>query len=221
MFPAAVSLARVGAAPKAAPCFTFPVRGGVWHNQGVGEEDGQQGERSGGRRRRAPRPLEPESLDELALSYVARFATSRARLASYLGRKLKERGWTGERPPDVEGLVERLARQGFVDDRAFAEARAGGLLRRGYGSRRVSAALNLAGIEEKDSEGALETAAKEGWRAALRFAERRRIGPFSLRPADREERERALAAMIRAGHDFRLARRIVDSPPGEIPDEME
>jgi regulatory protein len=162
-----------------------------------------------------PRPLGPETLNELALAYVARFATSRAKLGQYLARKLRERGWEGEGAPDVQALIERMAGLGFVDDRAFAEAKAGSLTRRGYGVRRVGAALSVAGIDEDDRAPALARAEAERWTAALRFAERKRIGPFAIRAMERDERQRALAAMIRAGHGFDLARRIVEAQPGE------
>jgi regulatory protein len=50
--------------------------------------------------------------------------------------------------------------------------------------------------------------------AALRFARRRRIGPFADQRPDRAGREKAIAAMIRAGHAFAIARAIVDLEPG-------
>ena len=43
------------------------------------------------RTRPNPRPLDAPRLEELALSYVARFATSAAKLDDYLRRKLRER----------------------------------------------------------------------------------------------------------------------------------
>ena len=52
----------------------------------------------------------------------------------------------------------------------------------------------------------------------MRFAERRRIGPFAAAPADRSAREKALSAMLRAGHGIDVARRLVWSNPGEIPE---
>jgi regulatory protein len=57
--------------------------------------------------------------------------------------------------------------------------------------------------------------------AALRFAQRRRIGPFADEPANPRTREKWLAAMIRAGHGFALSRRLVDCAPGAVPDESE
>ncbi|NJS14861.1 MAG: hypothetical protein HC788_09905, partial [Sphingopyxis sp.] len=88
--------------------------------------------------RPAPRPLDRARLDELALAYVGRFATSEARLARYLGRKLFERGWDdeGSSSDAVTAAVARCARLGFVDDGEFAQMRGGALARRGLGERR-------------------------------------------------------------------------------------
>jgi regulatory protein len=44
---------------------------------------------AGSKVRRQPKPLDPARLDELALTYVARFATSAAKLERYLKRKLR------------------------------------------------------------------------------------------------------------------------------------
>lgn len=166
-------------------------------------------------------PLDGAGLERLALAYAGRYAATRAKLRTYLGRKLRERGWRGEGAPPTEAIVERFAELGYVDDKAFAAAKADGLSRRGYGLRRVSVALRQAGIEEPDSEAALDTARESAWSAALRFAERRRIGPFAAEAADRPAREKALAAMLRAGHPMDLARRLVTARPGEIPEADE
>ena len=157
-------------------------------------------------------------LEQAALGYAGRYATTRARLAAYLERKLRERGWSGPDDPPVRVLVERMATLGYVDDRAFASARAAALGRRGYGERRVSAALRAAGIEDEDADEAREDARNSAWQSALRFAERRRIGPFAVAETDRDGREKALAALLRAGHPMDLARRLAQARPGEIPD---
>jgi regulatory protein len=160
---------------------------------------------------RAPRPLDAARLDELALAYVARFASSAAKVESYLKRKLRERGWEGEREPDTRAIVERFVELGYIDDEAFARARAGGLLRRGYGKRRVSQALHAAGIAEdiRASVSPDEAAAR---RAALAFASRRGFGPFGAAPVERDKRDKQIAAMLRAGHGFDAARALVDAP---------
>lgn len=162
---------------------------------------------------RRPRPpLDEAALKELALAYVARFATSRARLAQYLRRKLVERGWAGPGEAPVAGITERLANAGYIDDPAYALAKARSLGERGYGERRVEMALRAAGIEQEDGAAARDLARETATEAALRYAKRRRFGPFGAAPLDRRETDKALAAMIRAGHAFDVAKRVLDLP---------
>lgn len=166
---------------------------------------------------RQPRPrppLDSSALDELALRYVGRFATTRARLAAYLSRKVRERGWSGERQPDCAEIADKMARLGYVDDAAYALSKSRSLGGRGYGPRRVRQSLAAAGIGQEDARPAHELAVDERVDSALKFARRRRLGPFAESELDRPARERALAAMIRAGHDFALARAILALAPG-------
>jgi regulatory protein len=168
---------------------------------------------------RKPRPpLSAAKLDELALSYVGRFATSRAKLLAYLKRKIRERGWAGEGQPPLDELAHRLVRLGYVDDRAYALSKARSLTGRGYGERRVRQALSMAGIAEDEAIDARDLVEAEAVESALRFARRRSLGPFASERPDPRRKEREIAAMIRAGHGFGLARAIIDLNPGEIPD---
>jgi regulatory protein len=171
------------------------------------------------RKPRKPRPpLDASKLEELAISYVGRFATSRAKLVAYLKRKLHERGWQGEGDPTLDALADRLVQLGYVNDRAFALSKARSLTGRGYGGRRVRHALTLAGIAEEESEEARDLVEAEAVESALRFARRRSIGPFAASIPDPRRRERDLAAMIRAGHGYGVARAIIELKPGENPD---
>lgn len=168
---------------------------------------------------RKPRPpLTPGKLEELALNYVGRFATSRSKLLGYLHRKLRERGWDGDDEPPVEELADRMVKLGYVDDRVFALSKARSLTGRGYGERRVRQALMIAGIDELQGADARQLAEGEAVAAALTFARRRAIGPYRASRPTPQERERAIAAMVRAGHRFALAKAITDLNPGENPD---
>ncbi len=170
-------------------------------------------------RHRSPlAPLTPSDLERFALRYVERFATTRGRLGDYLRRKVRERGWDGDVPPDVEGVAQRMADRGYVDDRVYAEAKAGAMGRRGLGARRVAEALRHAGVEEADAAAVAPAVEADAEAAALTFARRRRIGPFALEAGDRAQRQKQLAAMLRAGHSMTLSRRIVAMAPGEDAD---
>jgi regulatory protein len=158
----------------------------------------------------------------MALAYVARFATSRGKLEAYLKRKLRERGWDGEGEPQVGALIERFSAAGYVDDTAYALARSGSLLRRGYGQRRVAQALGAAGIDD-DIRAAVRASEGIQRRAALAMARKRGFGPFAaafngLQP-DRKVREKQIAAMLRAGHGLDSARELVDAPSVEAADD--
>jgi regulatory protein len=163
-------------------------------------------------------PLDPAALEQLALRYVGRYATTRAKLAAYLSRKVRDRGWAGAVAPDVEAVAAKMAGLGYVDDRGFAAARAAALGRRGYGERRVREALRAAGIGDEDSAAAREQAQRNGWEAALRLAQRRGIGPYAAEEPGREGRDRAFGILLRAGHPPDLAHRVAHARPGEIPD---
>jgi regulatory protein len=160
--------------------------------------------------KRVPKPLDAPRLEELALAYVARFATSAAKLDGYLRRKLRERGWAGAEEPALAALVERFVSAGYVDDRAFAIAKAGGLLRRGYGGRRIDQALGAAGIAE-DLRAEAQGSAVAQRQAAVALARKRKFGPFGVSGLERAFREKQVAAMLRAGHPLDSARRIVDA----------
>jgi regulatory protein len=175
------------------------------------------------RRRRPVPPLDEAKLNELALRYVGRFATTRAKLRSYLARKLRERGWDGAREPDPAAIADRFADQGYIDDSSYALAKSRSLTGRGYGKRRVAQALLAAGVDEEHGIAAREHAEEEQVSAALRFARRRRVGPFAESAIlDPRQKEKALAAMIRAGHGFELSRAILALAPGaEVdPDQL-
>lgn len=166
------------------------------------------------RNRPPPPALDAAALDRLALRYVERFATTRGKLAEYLRRKIRERGWAGP-PADPVALAERMAELGYVDDRSFAAARAGAMARRGLGARRIDGALRQAGVDEADREEIAPDIADGAVDAALSFARRRRIGPWGNGDTDRAVREKQVAAMLRAGHGFDLSRRIIALTPGE------
>ncbi len=172
-----------------------------------------------------PRPLDAARLQEMALAYVARFATTSSKLESYLSRKIRERGWNDGEPgeagdegtdrssalPDLAEISARFVELGYIDEEAYARSRSGGLLMRGFGPRRVSQDLYAAGIDEQTrsdiapGEAAIRT-------AALAFARKRRFGPYAAEEPDRDREQKQIAAMMRAGHGFDAIRAIMDAP---------
>ncbi len=162
------------------------------------------------RERRPVKPIDAARLDELALAYAARFAVSAAKLADYLRRKLRERGWAGEDEPPVAAIVARFVEVGYVDDAAYARVKTGAMLRRGLGMRRVRQALDAAGISEEERSES-QPGEGEARRAALALAVKRRLGPFGAPHSDRAAREKQIAALLRGGHPLDSARFLVNA----------
>lgn len=184
----------------------------------------------GARERQAralPKPLGAARLKEMALAYVARFATSAGRLEAYLARKLRERGWEGEEEPQavVAALVARFVAAGYVDDAGFAQAKAGSLLRRGFGGRRIAQALGQDGIDA-DLRAQVAPDLAQARSAAVAMARKRRFGPFAREGAGMDGgaqalklREKQLAAMLRAGHAMDVARHVMAASSVEALEE--
>lgn len=161
-------------------------------------------------------PLDNRRLRDLALHYAGRYATTKSKLSNYLARKIRERGWAeGETHADLNALADEFAELGYVNDAAYAEARARSFTRRGYGARRLEQDLYAAGIDDADATDAREESAANAFASADAFARRKRIGPYATETANPDKQRKQLAAFMRAGHGFDLARKFVNASPGD------
>lgn len=192
---------------------------GKANSSSPGSRSGVQTGRKGREKGRAKPPLDEARLRDLALHYAARFATTAARLEAYLLRKIRERGLAEDedgrvRAIDVPALVARLVELGYVDDDAYARMRARDLGGRGYGGRRIAESLRHAGVDEglREAHAPGEAASR---RAAALMARKRRLGPFGTGDeapdpvAARKAHEKAVAAMLRAGHQYEHVKAIL------------
>lgn len=187
-------------------------------------------------KRRGPRKATAKHLENAALYYLQRFATSAENLKRVLERKVDRSARFHGTDADegravVEDLIKRFRRSGLLDDGAYARARAETLHRRGAGRRAIRAKLRSKGVADEAIEAALADlgpAEDAELAAAVNFARRRRLGPFGQeagrakgptgtknRNRSGEGREKALAALARAGFSFDLARRVVDAENAE------
>jgi regulatory protein len=174
--------------------------------------------------RKPPKPLTKERLEKAALAYLERYASSAANLTRVLMRRAQRsasvegsadaataRGW-------IEALVARYRAAGLLNDAAYAEAQARSGRRLGRSSRAIGERLKAKGVDAETTADALATAdedeAEPDTAAALAFARRRKLGPFR-KAARRENRERDMAALARAGFNYDIARNVIDGNGGE------
>jgi regulatory protein len=175
--------------------------------------------------RRPPPRISPAYLENAALHYLQRFATSSANLRRVLMRKVQRSAEAhGSDPAEgaalVEALVARYQAAGLLDDRQYASAKAASLQRRGTSSRGIRERLAVKGVDrDLISETVDRLHEEEGGdlAAAAAFARRRRLGPFRTAAAGRSgggagdtaRPGKELAAMARAGFAFDVARRVL------------
>jgi regulatory protein len=161
-------------------------------------------------------------LAEAALFYLSRYASSSGNLRRVLMRKVaRSAAFYGDDPeplkPIVDALVTKYAENGAVNDTAYADAQVRKLRRRGSSARLIVKNLNAKGVPADviaETASSLNEEARDP-AAALRFAQRRRLGPFR-QTGRAENRQRDLAALGRVGFDYQLARMIVDAESVEM-----
>lgn len=189
---------------------------------------------------RAPRPATSERLEKAAYHYLERFATSAENLRRVLMRRVDRSALLhgtdrAEGARAVDRIVARFQEVGLLDDMAYAQARAASLHRQGKGVRAIRRGLMRKGVEAEVIDSALATLAEDvaletgadpgagqqadlrttDMAAAIRYARRRRIGPYRDAAAREASRGRDLAALGRQGFDYDTARRVVEAADPE------
>jgi regulatory protein len=177
--------------------------------------------------RRIPAKVSAKSLENVALHYLERFATSGEGLRRVLMRRVARSAHyhdTDEREAAewVDQVVAKMQAKGFINDRLFAEGRTRTLLTQGVPLRGIRMRLREKGIADDIAADVLALVADDDGdvdvAAAVALAKRRRLGPFRAPEVRRERRDKDLAAMARAGFGYDVARQVVDAPS---PDALE
>ena len=170
-------------------------------------------------------------LYQAALAYTARYATSKENLRQVLWRKLRRAAFrSGEPEPpvadteaEIANIISRLERIGAVDDHAYAETLLRTLTARGTSVKAIRAKLQAKGVPATLIADLItaSASAESEYQAALRYARRRRLGPYRQLPVTPERRQKDLAALCRAGFAYSTAICVVDSGSDilEVPPE--
>ena len=179
------------------------------------------GAKPSGPRQKQPRKVSERYLENAALHYLKRYAATVSQLKRVLLRRVDRslRFHGGDRAEAlgwIEALVDKLSRGGLINDTAYAEMKAHSLRASGRSSRVISQKLRLKGVAPELVEQKLAQAAAEISEdtAALIWARKKHLGPFRRDASTRKDnRQRDLAALARAGFSFGIAKKIIDGPP--------
>lgn len=178
--------------------------------------------------RKPPKKISPKYLENSALAYLQRYASSSENLRRVLMRRVKKScafhgsdiaeagGW-------VEALVERYKASGLINDTEYARGRVASLRRQGRSRQAIGISLKSKGLPAEIAQEALtyvdaeKGAENPELEAARTFARKKRLGPFRKNETSRDEeylrkqRQRDLASMARAGFAYDLALKVLET----------
>lgn len=162
------------------------------------------------RDKKALKPLTKASLENLALFYASRFAVTPAKLRSYLGRKIKERGIDPAAALDIDQLVEKMNELGVVSDAAVANMVMSSHQRKGLGVSRTRQDMRVKQVAGDVADIVIQERVIEPEILAIIYARKKRLGVFRAPAAtDPKRQEKDISNMVRAGHRPAIAARIV------------
>lgn len=173
------------------------------------------------KRKKPPPPISEADFERAAARHLGRYPSSIAGLKAVLDRRARRSvahhgGEPQEAAPIIESVVKRCLELGLLDDDAYGRALVRRLRRRGQSRIQVHSQLVRKGIGQDICERLLDEIGDRDseLEAANIYARRRRIGPHRT-PGDtsRENRERDLAVLARAGFPPEVALSIIDTPP--------
>lgn len=170
------------------------------------------------KKKRLPKlPGDKQGWREVALRYLERFEAPAERVRKVLKDRARLHNALN---PDVEHMIDdvvgTLQHARIIDDARYAEMRAQSLARRGKGNRLIKQDLAARGVASPIADTAIEEGEWTERQAAITFARRKRLGPFRTGRAleawtqERDkQRQKEMAALLRAGHSMDNAHYIV------------
>ena len=153
-----------------------------------------------------------------AIHYLGRYSASEQRLRIILDRfatkKLADTDQT-EVASAIKNVVEKCLRIGYVDNAAFAETLARSQRQQGKSSMLIQQKLRQHALDDTAIATALDMVDANHHNAelaaAIHFARRRRLGPFSRNVAEERERHRHLRSLARAGFSMEICRTVLNA----------
>ena len=177
------------------------------------------------KRSKQPRKVSLRYLENAALHYLQRYATSAENLRRVLKRKIERSCKFHAADPAefyaaADALIERYTSSGLLNDRVYAEAKVSSLRRRGLSRQAIAHKLQAKGLAKSEILAGLEItdAEKEEpeLEAALALARRKKLGPFRPVPAtDPDRKKKDMAALARAGFSYDIAAAALNFRPEE------
>lgn len=185
-----------------------------------------------------PRPLKQSNIENMALSYLGRFATTTAHFRKVMLAKIERRCQRQNTPfvrdytEMLDDVIKRFQDYGYLNDSAYIDSKIKGGLRAGQSLSKIQSLLFQKGVSREEIDEAItrykKSAEEEGFgdlelKAALRLMRKKRMGCYSktdpsssLSPEDaRKNKERFYRRMAGAGFSYDIVNRLYDMPHDE------
>ena len=181
----------------------------------------------------APRPSAEKikkRLTNKAFHYLGRYDSTAGRLETIL-RKFAQRKLDQADPTlltqIIKEVTESCVRLGYINDEAFIRNQFRKGLQSGFSQRRIMLKLVQRGISRGLAEAVLDEQSNEAANredseltAALIYARKKSVGPYSRADFGPEDYRRHLARLARNGFTFDVAKQVMALPSADAADEL-
>lgn len=169
-------------------------------------------------------------LQRAAYRYLERYATTEANLIFILTRKAERILLEQEDRDDklseathwIKGIVEKCVKNGLVDDKLYAKARVNAFLNAGNSLPIMRNKLRAKGVPahiiNQVIEELMSNSPQVNLKSCIKYARKRRFGPYRIRDAKEDTDKKEQAAMARAGFSYDEAMRILKASRDELDD---
>lgn len=167
------------------------------------------------------KPMTPQRLYNIAVYYLERYASSKANLARVLERRTMktaaklDEGFhiTPQQQQDIQDVVEKLSKQGFLDDDRYAEQQVRSLWRRGKSLSVIRQTLKAKGVDIDTIETGItqlvdETDGTLDILSAKKIAKKKKLGCYGS-DESHEKYQKDLSVLARYGFSYDVAKAVL------------
>ena len=158
--------------------------------------------------KRQPKKITPQRLKNIALYYLKRFDSSINNLRQVLRNRVNDYAYynpewnKNEAYEWIEKILVDFERYGYLDDARYTELKVKNYVNAGKSAHYITNKLKQKGIADSLVAEFLEEQGYDSYEMALRFARKKRIGPFRVDENRKEFRQKDMAVLLRAGFDY-------------------
>ncbi len=192
---------------------------------------------------RPPRKISKSYLQNAGLYYLERYPASVAHFKTVMQRKI-DRSIRYHGTPSreecaewLDGVADKYVEYGYLNDQRYAEGLIHSLQQKGRAEMKIRARLKQAGIDEhvivslmarkkeEEAERLNDLPIPSNWPqqssniseylAALKYAKKRRVGPYAALARTPKDPEKALAMLARNGFSYDIAQVILQTDADE------